>query len=125
MNLITQTTQSFTFTLWSLFSETDSFADKLLSVRRLYEVTEIHNRVSDGTQHFPEDTASLRSGISIEFRYGGANYPGYRYEFSDLYTRNVSFRYPGCEDWALKNVSFKIDKGQLCVNASALRIAVF
>lgn len=75
MNLITQTTQSFTFTLWSLFSETDSFADKLLSVRRLYEVTEIHNRVSDGTQHFPEDTASLRSGISIEFRYGVASYP--------------------------------------------------
>ncbi|KAL9715679.1 hypothetical protein Ac2012v2_000122 [Leucoagaricus gongylophorus] len=100
LNLITQTTQSFTHTLWSLFSETDSFADKLLSVRRLYEVTEIHNRVSDGTQPFPEDTASLSSGISIEFR-------------------NVSFQYPGCEDWALRNVSFKIDKGQLCVMIGA------
>ncbi|KAJ3574984.1 hypothetical protein NP233_g1402 [Leucocoprinus birnbaumii] len=100
LNLITQTTQSFTFTLWSLFSETDSFADKLLSVRRLYEVTEIKNRVSDGTQPFPEDTASLRSGISIEFR-------------------NVSFKYPGCPDWAIRNVSFKIERGQLCVMVGA------
>ncbi|KXN84813.1 Putative multidrug export ATP-binding/permease protein YgaD [Leucoagaricus sp. SymC.cos] len=100
LNLITQTTQSFTFTLWSLFSETDSFADKLLSVRRLYEVTGIRNEIIDGTEPYPEDSASLRSGISIEFR-------------------NVSFKYPGCEEWALRSVSFKIEKGQLCVMVGA------
>ncbi|KAF5355839.1 hypothetical protein D9756_004318 [Leucocoprinus leucothites] len=100
LNLITQTTQSFTLTLWSLFSETDSFADKVLSVRRLYEVTEIRNRVSDGAEPFPEDTASLNLGISIEFR-------------------NVSFKYPGSHEWALRNVSFKIERGQLCVMVGA------
>jgi ABC-type multidrug transport system fused ATPase/permease subunit len=29
--------------------------------------------------------------------------------------RNVSFKYPGCEEWALRKVSFRIEKGQLCV----------
>lgn len=69
LNLITQTTQSFTFTLWSLFSETDSFADKLMTVRRLYEVTEIKNEIVDGSTPFPEDTASLKLGVAIEFRW--------------------------------------------------------
>lgn len=68
LNLITQTTQSFTFTLWSLFSETDSFAEKLLSVKRLYEVTNIPNYIMDGKGQFPEDSGDLRSGLSIEFR---------------------------------------------------------
>ncbi|XP_006454827.1 hypothetical protein AGABI2DRAFT_182792 [Agaricus bisporus var. bisporus H97] len=100
LNLITQTTQSFTFTLWSLFSETDSFAEKLLTVKRLYEVTNIPNHIVDGKDSFPEDSGDLRLGLSIEFR-------------------NVSFRYPGCEDWALKNVSFRIEKGHLCVIVGA------
>lgn len=30
--------------------------------------------------------------------------------------RNVSFRYPDREDFALRNVSFKVEKGQLCVS---------
>ncbi|KAF9448852.1 P-loop containing nucleoside triphosphate hydrolase protein [Macrolepiota fuliginosa MF-IS2] len=100
LNLITQTTQSFTFTLWSLFSETDSFADKLLTVRRLYEVTAIQNQITDGVEPYPEDSTSLRLGMSIEFR-------------------DVSFRYPGCDEWALRQVSFKIEKGQLCVIVGA------
>ena len=31
--------------------------------------------------------------------------------------RNVSFRYPGSESYALHNVSFKIEAGQLCVSS--------
>jgi ABC-type multidrug transport system fused ATPase/permease subunit len=29
--------------------------------------------------------------------------------------RNVSFKYPGTDNHALKNISFKIEPGQLCV----------
>ena len=31
--------------------------------------------------------------------------------------RNVSFKYPGKDDFALRDVSFKIEKGQLCVSS--------
>ena len=30
--------------------------------------------------------------------------------------RNVSFRYPGSDQYALRNVSFKLSAGQLCVS---------
>ena len=30
--------------------------------------------------------------------------------------RNVSFRYPGSDGFVLRDVSFKIEKGQLCVS---------
>ncbi|MBL7669267.1 MAG: ABC transporter ATP-binding protein [Bdellovibrionaceae bacterium] len=33
-------------------------------------------------------------------------------EFESLEFRNVSFRYPGSEHWILKNVSFRLEKGQ-------------
>ncbi len=29
--------------------------------------------------------------------------------------RNVSFKYPKSDSYALKNISFKIEQGQLCV----------
>lgn len=96
LNLITQTTDSFLSTLVNLFSATSSVAEQLLGVRKLYEVSEIRNRVTDGTTPFPENSTSLGLGISIEFR-------------------NVSFKYPESQSYALKNVSFKIERGQLCV----------
>lgn len=52
---------------------------------------------------FPEDSSSLAQGVGVEFR-------------------NVSFAYPGFistpssePQWALRNVSFTIQPGQLCV----------
>ncbi|KAF9014908.1 P-loop containing nucleoside triphosphate hydrolase protein [Cyathus striatus] len=100
LNLITQTTQSFTYILFNLFDETGSITDKLASVRKLYEVTNIRNRIHDGEIPFPEDQRSLEMGLSIEFR-------------------NVSFCYPGSREMALNNVSFKIQQGQLCVIVGA------
>ena len=35
--------------------------------------------------------------------------------YADVSLRNVSFRYPGSETFALRNTSFKIKQGQLCV----------
>jgi energy-coupling factor transporter ATP-binding protein EcfA2 len=36
--------------------------------------------------------------------------------------RNVSFRYPGAEKYALQNVSFTIGAGQLCVSTTSFVI---
>ncbi|KAJ8095279.1 hypothetical protein PM082_010502 [Marasmius tenuissimus] len=96
LNLITQTTSSFAHLLTSLFDQTTSVADSLSSIRRLYDIMELPNRITDGSASFPEDQQALRSGISVEFH-------------------NVSFRYPESEAYAIHNLSFKIEKGQLCV----------
>ncbi|KAG6819629.1 hypothetical protein H0H93_010049 [Arthromyces matolae] len=100
LNLITQTSTSFTHTLVSLYNETGSLTQKFADIRRLYAVENIPNRVLDGTESFPEDGRSLELGISIEFR-------------------NVYFRYPTSEVYVLKDVSFRIEKGQLCVIVGA------
>ncbi|KAF8724831.1 hypothetical protein AX14_008579 [Amanita brunnescens Koide BX004] len=73
-----------------------SIKDHIARVRNLYEVLEIPNKVPDGSVSFPENQKSLEIGISIEFR-------------------SVSFRYPDTDRYALRNVSFKIETGQLCV----------
>ncbi|KNZ80019.1 Toxin RTX-I translocation ATP-binding protein [Termitomyces sp. J132] len=100
LNLITHTAAGFTHTLVSLYDETGSLAQMFADIRRMYEVENIPNRVSDGTVPFPEEEQSLEMGISVEFR-------------------NVFFRYPASEAYALENVSFKIEKGQLCIIVGA------
>lgn len=106
LTLITQTTQSFTLTLFSFFDGTGSIANKLSSIRKLYEVGNIPNQVLDGTLPFPEDQSSLLQGLSIQFI-------------------DVSFKYPGSESYALRHVSFKIEKGQLCVGALFQLVSIF
>ncbi|KAF8554561.1 P-loop containing nucleoside triphosphate hydrolase protein [Imleria badia] len=96
LTLINQTANSFSASLFGLFGESFSLAEQFASVQKLYEINNIRNRIVDGNVPFPEDQQTLRHGISIEFR-------------------NVSFRYPGSESYALHNVSFKIGAGQLCV----------
>ena len=123
LNIVTRTATSFTHTLFTLRNDTASIADTLTSVRLLYEVAKIPNRVKVNhlpkeksgkdsfettIEHnrdpddpllgipFPEDQQSLELGISVEFR-------------------QVSFKYPGSNTYALHNTSFKIDRGQLCV----------
>ncbi|KAG6864837.1 hypothetical protein C0991_006861 [Blastosporella zonata] len=108
LNLITQTAAGFTNTLVSLYDDTGSLAQKIADVRRLYEVANIPNRVEDGTQPYPEDEKSLEMGISVEFRLDRL-----------LKSLNVYFRYPSSKAYALEDVSFKIEKGQLCIIVGA------
>ncbi|KAH7884022.1 P-loop containing nucleoside triphosphate hydrolase protein [Phlebopus sp. FC_14] len=96
LTLINHTANSFSSSLFHLFGESFSLAEQFASVRKLYEISNIPNRVVDGKSPFPENRQALRNGVSVEFR-------------------NVSFRYPGAEKYALHNVSFKINAGQLCV----------
>ncbi|KAI0726052.1 P-loop containing nucleoside triphosphate hydrolase protein [Fomitopsis betulina] len=100
LNLIQQTASSFGWTVYNLFGQFGSIADQLATVRRMYDIVNIPNRVPDGTVPFPEDTQKVRSGITVEFR-------------------NVSYRYPDSENWALRHVSFKLLPGQLCVIVGA------
>jgi ABC-type multidrug transport system fused ATPase/permease subunit len=114
LHLITQSTNTFTYTAFSLYQDTGAIAEKLTSVRLLYEIIKIPNRVRvetpKKTNHdvdyddpslgkpYPEQQQSLNWGISIEFR-------------------QVTFKYPGSDTYALRDVSFKIEKGQLCVRS--------
>ncbi|KAJ7583263.1 P-loop containing nucleoside triphosphate hydrolase protein [Mycena floridula] len=96
LELITSSSERFGRTLFSFFSTTGNISEKLVGVKKLYEVVEIPNRIVDGHIPFPEDQQALKLGIALEFR-------------------NVSFKYPDTETYALRNVSFRIAKGQLCV----------
>ncbi|KAK2462113.1 hypothetical protein APHAL10511_006576 [Amanita phalloides] len=96
LNLITKTTNDFIFTIYFLFERDESILNKITSIRNLYQIIEIPNKVFDGKVPFPENQRSLETGMSIEFR-------------------NVSFIYPDTDTYALRDVSFKVDRGQLCV----------
>ncbi|KAI0668740.1 P-loop containing nucleoside triphosphate hydrolase protein [Trametes maxima] len=100
LNLLQQTTSQFSYTLWRLFENTVSVTEQLQIVRKLYDVAHIPNRIRDGTVPFPEDAQKIRHGVALEFR-------------------GVSFKYPGSERYALRDVSFKILAGQLCVIVGA------
>ncbi|KAJ4473834.1 P-loop containing nucleoside triphosphate hydrolase protein [Lentinula aciculospora] len=96
LNLITTTATLFSHTLLKLFEQTGSISDNFATIRKMYEAINLANRIPDGPFPYPEDQQSLQMGMSVEFR-------------------NVSFKYPESKSYALRNVSFKIAKGQLCV----------
>ncbi|KZT68754.1 P-loop containing nucleoside triphosphate hydrolase protein [Daedalea quercina L-15889] len=100
LNLIQTTASNFGFTVYAFAYQFGSIADQLATVRKLYDIVNIPNRIPDGTVPFPEDAQKAKAGIDVEFR-------------------NVSFRYPDSEIWALRNVSFKLIPGQLGVIVGA------
>jgi len=100
LNLIQQTSAAFSFTIFKFFDQTGSIAEQLASVRKVYEITNIPNKIPDGRAPFPESQRTLNMGICVEFI-------------------NVSFKYPGSDTYALRNTSFKIEQGQLCVIVGA------
>ncbi|KAJ2920908.1 hypothetical protein H1R20_g16186, partial [Candolleomyces eurysporus] len=76
----------------------DRLSERFKSLRDFYELFDIRNKIEDGTISFPGNTVDLSRGVSIEFK-------------------NVSFSYSNDSDGelALKNVSFEIGQGHLCV----------
>ncbi|EED84781.1 predicted protein [Postia placenta Mad-698-R] len=100
LNLIQGTTQRFGFTMYRFMEQFGSIADQLGNVRKLYEVVNISNKIPDGTVPFPEVAQKVKTGVSVEFR-------------------NVSYRYPGTDEYAIRDVSFKVGPGELCVIVGA------
>ncbi|KAH9054295.1 HlyB/MsbA family ABC transporter [Lactarius vividus] len=96
LQLLQQSSSTFMMRINDIFRKTGSISDRLASLRKLYEAENIPNKIVDGTISFPENAQPIGDGISLEFR-------------------NVSFRYTGSEQYALRDVSFKVLPGQLCV----------
>ncbi|KAI0757787.1 HlyB/MsbA family ABC transporter [Daedaleopsis nitida] len=96
LNLVQTAARSFSWSTFNLFSRFQSVGNQLVSARDVYEAANIVNMVPDGTVAFPQVPEQVESGVSLEFR-------------------NVSFRYPDTEKYALRNVSFALRPGQLCV----------
>ncbi|KAI0762243.1 P-loop containing nucleoside triphosphate hydrolase protein [Fomes fomentarius] len=96
LTLIQGAARDFVWKVYEFLRDTREFDKQLRAIRKIYEVVNIPNLVPDGVIPFPEDTAKIRCGISIEFR-------------------NVSFKYPESDQYALRNISFSLDVGQLCV----------
>lgn len=98
LQLINETMTNLNANLTQVGRQIDQVADRIDKVRSFYELLACPNKIQDGTVPFPENQIDISLGISIEFR-------------------NVSFKYSEeGETFALKNVSFKIEQGQLCVS---------
>ncbi|RXW21384.1 hypothetical protein EST38_g4493 [Candolleomyces aberdarensis] len=95
--LVNSTAISLNAALRQLGNGIDQASRELEQLRQFYEFLEKPNKIKDGSTPFPENQADLRQGISVEFK-------------------NVSFSYTqDGKKFALRNVSFKIEQGQLCV----------
>lgn len=68
LSLIQENTSNLTWTIGHFFEQTGSIADQLATVRKLYEVTNIPNRIPDGDQPFPDNAQKVKTGISVEFK---------------------------------------------------------
>jgi hypothetical protein len=66
--LIKHAFHSFNHADLSLSDMISVLATNLCDIRNLYETECMQNKVVDGTEPFPENQQSLRSGISVEFR---------------------------------------------------------
>ncbi|KAH9048502.1 HlyB/MsbA family ABC transporter [Lactarius hengduanensis] len=96
LHLLQQSSSTFMMRIHEILQDVESISTQLSSFLELYEAENIANKVVDGTIPFPENVQSIGDGISLEFR-------------------NVSFRCPGSERYALRGVSFRVLAGQLCV----------
>ncbi|VDC06145.1 unnamed protein product [Peniophora sp. CBMAI 1063] len=96
LNVVEQSTSSFLQRFVHMRYQLYQLSNSMRSLRVLYEIEVVDNTVTDGKLPYPENTQSLRSGISVEFC-------------------DVSFMYPGKDIYAVRNVSFRVEAGQLCV----------
>lgn len=68
LSLISQNASNLSWTLYRLVEQTGSIADQFSTIRKLYQITNIPNKIQDGTVPFPENANSLHNGVTLEFR---------------------------------------------------------
>ncbi|TFK85028.1 P-loop containing nucleoside triphosphate hydrolase protein [Polyporus arcularius HHB13444] len=96
LSLVQDAATKFVWSFHAIIYRTRGIEHQLTAVKKVYEVVKIENMVAEGTIPFPEEASQIRSGVALEFR-------------------NVSFRYPEAEKYALRNISFSVGPGELCV----------
>jgi hypothetical protein len=75
IGLVKSTNRGFIYALRMTFFHARSIGEQFHKIRQLYEIHEIQNKVPDGTVTFPEDSRSLASGITVEFRHVTSSTP--------------------------------------------------
>ena len=120
LHLMQEASDLFMAHVTTLLSQTRNFSEQLLDLRKLFEAANIPNKIADGTVPFPENQQSIRDGISLEFRYVVLRPQFLQIVYVDDLLRNVAFKYPGSEKYALRDISFRVEQGQLCVIIYAL-----
>ncbi|RPD56235.1 P-loop containing nucleoside triphosphate hydrolase protein [Lentinus tigrinus ALCF2SS1-7] len=96
LSLVQNAASNFVWSFHTMIYRMRRIEHQLTAVKKVYEVAKIPNVIPDGTIPFPEEASQIRSGVALEFR-------------------NVSFKYPDAEKYALRNISFSVEPGQLCV----------
>lgn len=102
LHLVTSTVSALNTRLSTLGRNIEGISDDVRQICKYYEILDMPNRIKDGTIPFPENEFDLSNGISVEFK-------------------DVSFKYPdGTGQNVIKNLSFKVEQGQLCVSFALL-----
>ncbi|CAE6431870.1 unnamed protein product [Rhizoctonia solani] len=94
--LMQQATSSLQQTLLGIIYGGTNIASLFKNVMSLYDVLEIKPTMADGHISYPEDKYKDQKGMAIEFK-------------------SVNFQYPSTDKAVLKDMSFSIGPGQLCV----------
>ncbi|QRW17937.1 ABC transporter [Rhizoctonia solani] len=94
--LIQQATSSLQQTLFGMIYGGNNIANLFKNVMSLYDVLELKPTMVDGEIHYPEEGHKSQKGMAIEFK-------------------SVTFKYPMTDKVILKDMSFSISSGQLCV----------
>jgi hypothetical protein len=68
LTLIESSTTNFFSRLMEFQRQTISYPNTLQDIRQLYDLEQMENKVVDGDRPFPENSESLRHGVTIEFR---------------------------------------------------------
>jgi hypothetical protein len=68
LGLIQETSASFSGIFNEFLYHVGSVADRLSSLRKLYEAVNIANKIPDGNLSWPENPQTLCMGVSVEFR---------------------------------------------------------
>ncbi|KAG9120881.1 hypothetical protein FRC07_003404 [Ceratobasidium sp. 392] len=94
--LMQQAANSLQNTFWRVIYSGSNMSNLFKNTLALYEVLELKSAMADGTIVYPEEKYKDGKGVSIEFK-------------------SVDFRYPMTDKLVLKDLSFSIKSGQLCV----------
>ncbi|KAH7341781.1 P-loop containing nucleoside triphosphate hydrolase protein [Rhizoctonia solani] len=81
---------------WNIVAKGKNTPKLLKNLNTLYEVLGVKPSFVDGQTSYPDDSHSEKKGMAIEFK-------------------DVGFKYPSTSKQVIKDMSFKIKPGQLCV----------